>query len=381
MLESLIAALGSSACTCFLGLIARKRVARCVLRDNDLAEILEARKMTSELAHNGMKAYIDKHFQILGELGEGASGVVHKVQHAHTGKFYAMKCIEKNDVNGVNDAESLDTEISCLRKLRHRHIVNLFEVIESDKMLWIIMEWAAGGGLYDRIVKLDHFSERSAARILKQILKAVHYMHSMGVVHRDLKPENVLLDSEKEDADVKVADFGLSAQLALEGYHPEESMRLKKSKCIEGGFCGSPISMAPEVSCDAARYSPQCDMWSVGCMAYELLCGNPPFLATSAGELFELVKASPGPSFAEEVWRAISPEGKDLVAQLLKKAPEDRLSAKEALNHTWFAEAPDHHNEAVHSCLKKNAEDEYDEDDDVPSMRLHPLRSAAAASS
>merc|ERR1719182_244301 len=100
-------------------------------------------------------------------------------------------------------------------------------------------------------------------------------MHSMGVVHRDLKPENVLLESEDAESDIKIADFGLAVDLQWESYHPKESMKMKASKDIAGAFCGSPICMAPEVAVKNATYGPQCDIWSLGCMTFELLSGKP----------------------------------------------------------------------------------------------------------
>jgi len=247
---------------------------------------------------------------------------------------------------------SLETEIACLRKLRHRHIVNLVEVIESGKCLWIIMECVVGGGLYDRILKLKHFSERTASRVVKQVLRGVHYMHSMGVVHRDLKPENILLTSDDEDADIKIADFGLAATLGFEGFHPEESIRLKKSRAVEGSFCGSPICMAPEVAVQHAAYGPQCDVWSVGCLTHELVSGSPPFTASSASELFRTIRQKTGPDFKDLLWQTASNESKDLIRAMLQVKAEDRPSAKEALAYRWFGSAPDAHNDTVHETIK-----------------------------
>jgi len=263
-----------------------------------------------------------------------------------------MKCIRKT---ARNEGGQLQTEIACLQKLRHRHIVNLVEVVESDRELWLVMECADGGGLYDRILQLEHFSERSAARVLKQVLKAVHYMHSMGFVHRDLKPENILLDSTELDADIKVADFGLASELDLGNFGIEESMNLKRAQLIGGSFVGSPISMAPEVALENAQYGPQCDIWSLGCLAHELLSGHPPFTAGSVRELFRIVRESKGPSLDEEIWASVSALGKDLVRQMLQKQPEDRPSAKEALGHAWLLQAPDIHRKESHAALCRRA--------------------------
>lgn len=341
-------ALVTAAAAGLAGFAKRRKLAVLVLNDKELmAEIV---RRGIDLEHVAMESYVRKTFELIGKLGEGASGEVFRVQRRTDAEVFAMKQIPKgNHGRQENDEESLQTEISCLRKLRHRHIVNMVEVIESERTLWIIMECASGGGLYDRIIALKHFSEASAARVVKQILKAVAYMHSMGVVHRDLKPENILLDSKDMDADVKVADFGLAVEMNFDGCGLDESMSMKTSTGISGGFCGSPICMAPEVATEKASYGPQCDIWSIGCMLHEMVCGHPPYTARTCSELFKIVKKSKGPTFENAIWKSVSAEAKDLVSQMLQKQPEDRPSAKEALSHPWFKKAPDEHlDEAQH---------------------------------
>lgn len=325
-----------------------------------LVKTADSSILLNELADRGYdiaaidaEAKIEREYEREDELGKGASGTVVKVRKRSTGKYFAMKVMVKGGGNdSMNDEESLETEIRCMKRLRHRHIVNLEEVVENDQKVWIVMDCADGGMLYDRILALDHFSEKIVSSLMKQVLKAVHYMHSNGVVHRDLKPENILLSTrEDEEPDVKVADFGLAVDLHFDGYHPEESMRLKESKTIEGGFCGSPIAMAPEVAMKSAKYGPQCDIWSLGCMCYELLDGKPPFVAKSARALFKLVKESPGPDFSRGNWKNISRDAIDITGSMLQKKPQDRPSAREALHHAWFLAAPDHHLEDAHSTI------------------------------
>lgn len=267
-----------------------------------------------------------------------------------------MKIIKKQKGNGAYVADkALETEINCLRKLRHRHIVNIMDSIESSRNLWIVMECAEGGGLYERIVQLSHYTERSAARVVKQVLQAVHYMHSYGVVHRDLKPENILLTSSEEDADIKVADFGLAVVMkdGLQSTRIDASMRMKAFDGISEGFCGSPICMAPEVASRNAAYGPQCDIWSIGCIAFEMLSGNPPFNAPTAPELFRLIHTVNGPSFDDDVWLDVSEDAKDLIVSMLQRNPEDRVSAREALHHLWFRRAPDRHMVRAHDAISR----------------------------
>jgi len=293
--------------------------------------------------------------------GQGQSGQVWKISKLRTGETFAMKKIKKQRHDGKwVKGDALETELSCLRKLRHPHIVNIIETVESSTNLWIIMECAEGGELYKRIAELNHFSERSAARIVKQVLKAIHYMHSYGVIHRDIKLENILLTSAAEDASIKVADFGLAVIMehGFESYRPDESMRMKKSTLIKEGFCGSPICMAPEVATHRAAYGPQCDVWSVGCITFELLSGHPPFSAPTAAALFRLMHAAIGPSFSDSVWLDISQTAKSIVVAMLQKRPEDRVSAREALHHAWFRTAPDNHMREAHQAIVRRVTSE-----------------------
>lgn len=348
MLDCLIGAMSTGAFAFFT----RRRLLARGLANEDLLTELRARGFDME--DHAMEAYLQKTYIKLDKLGEGVSGSVWKVQHKKNGEHFAMKMIKKK--KGQVAEKGLETEIKCLRKLQHRHIVNIVDSVESSHHVWIVMECAEGGGLYERICHLRHFSERSAARVVKQVLKAVHYMHSYGVVHRDLKPENILLMSADENSDVKVADFGLAVilQHGLQANRIDESMRLKAATDITEGFCGSPICMAPEVASRNAAYGPQCDIWSVGCITFELLSGNPPFNAASAPELFQMIHTANGPSFEDWIWNEISADAKDLVVNMLQRRPEDRVSAREALQHRWFRTAPDNHNsEAQDNIIRR----------------------------
>lgn len=357
VLSCLVGALSGAAGTAVLGSLGvyleRKRIAAWSTRgltNKEVLAIIEQRGFDVE--HHVIEDNLWSRYEKPQEkLGEGASGIVWKIRRRESPHdVFAMKIVPKS--SGKVD-KGLQVEVECLRKLQHRHIVNIVETVETHKYMWIIMEYAGGGGLYDRILKMKHFSEQDAARIIKQVLKAVHYMHSYGVVHRDLKPENVLLMTDEATADVKVADFGLAVDFHFDNYSPDESIQLKEATTIKDGFCGSPICMAPEVASKSAAYGPQCDIWSVGCIAYELLTGHPPFTARTAAELFKLVQRSNGPTFNDAIWSGISDDARDLVGNLLVKQPSDRLSAREALHHAWFLRAPTVHMAKAHATLTR----------------------------
>lgn len=130
-------------------------------------------------------------YEIGKPLGHGASGKVYTVKHKHTGVQFACKVVKKN--SSMNDAQSMSTEIEIMKRIRHRHIVSMYELYESPKCLWIIMELVDGGDLHHFLAHTLHYNEVMAARQFKQILQGLQYLHSLGVVHRDLKLDNILL--------------------------------------------------------------------------------------------------------------------------------------------------------------------------------------------
>lgn len=145
-------------------------------------------------------------------LGHGTFGVVRRCEDKDGGKSYALKTILKSK---VPDTEVLKREIEIMRSVNHPHIIRLYDVFEDDKNIFLVTELCTGGELYDRVVdkalsEEQHFSEYDAARITRNILSALEYIHGIGVAHRDLKPENFLLEDETDEAAVKIIDFGLS---------------------------------------------------------------------------------------------------------------------------------------------------------------------------
>jgi calcium/calmodulin-dependent protein kinase I len=165
-------------------------------------------------------------------LGTGAFSQVVLAEHKeHSGDMVAIKCIDKRALKGKED--SLENEIKVLRKLKHSNIVQLIETFEDKNKVYLVMELVTGGELFDRIVEKGSYTEKDASHLIRQILEAVDYMHSQGVVHRDLKPENLLYYSPDEDSKIMISDFGLSKM--------EESG-------VMATACGTPGYVAPEVS-------------------------------------------------------------------------------------------------------------------------------------
>jgi len=204
----------------------------------------------------------------------------------------------------------------------HPHIVKLYEVFESKKNVYLVMELLEGGEMFDRIVKQGNFSEALAAYAVVQILNALIYCHSKGICHRDLKPENLLYCSKEEKSKLVIGDFGLA------------------KKCRDNPMktcCGTPQYVAPEVLA-MQPYTTKVDCWSVGVILYILLCGYPPFYADTHPRLYAKIKEGKF-RFDKDDWHGISDGAKDLVKKLLAKDPAKRYSAREAKGHPWLQSA------------------------------------------
>jgi len=247
-------------------------------------------------------------------LGSGSFSIVKKGRNKKTGKEYAIKCIQKKYIK----LHLLEREIKIMKKLKHPHILPLIEVFENKDYIFLVLELVTGGELFDRIVERGNYTERDASNIVKQILQAVQYLHSEGVVHRDLKPENLLCsDDTSGNIHIYVADFGLSRL-----FNEDEQLTT---------YCGSPEYVAPEVLA-CAPYEKAVDLWSVGVITYILLTGFLPFYDKNHALLFEKIQN------VEYNWDdcpEVSPAAKHFIQHLLVKDPKKRYTADAALQHPW----------------------------------------------
>jgi len=201
------------------------------------------------------------------------------------------------------------------------NIVALDDIYESGGHLYLIMQLVSGGELFDRIVEKGFYTERDASRLIFQVLDAVKYLHDLGIVHRDLKPENLLYYSLDEDSKIMISDFGLS--------------KMEDPGSVLSTACGTPGYVAPEVLAQKP-YSKAVDCWSIGVIAYILLCGYPPFYDENDAKLFEqILKAEY--EFDSPYWDDISDSAKDFIQHLMEKDPEKRFTCEQALQHPWIA--------------------------------------------
>ncbi|XP_032338643.1 MAP/microtubule affinity-regulating kinase 3 isoform X12 [Camelus ferus] len=183
----------------------------------------------------------------------------------------AIKIIDKTQLNPTS-LQKLFREVRIMKILNHPNIVKLFEVIETDKTLYLIMEYASGGEVFDYLVAHGRMKEKEARAKFRQIVSAVQYCHQKRIVHRDLKAENLLLDA---DMNIKIADFGFSNEFTV------------GSKLDT--FCGSPPYAAPELFQGKKYDGPEVDVWSLGVILYTLVSGSLPFDGQNLKELRERV--------------------------------------------------------------------------------------------
>ncbi|KAI1715702.1 protein kinase domain-containing protein [Ditylenchus destructor] len=252
-------------------------------------------------------------------LGTGAFSKVFLAEcRFDPGTMVAIKCIDKKALKGKE--ESLENEIKVLRKLRHKNIVQLFDTFDEKNYVYLVMELVTGGELFDRIVAKGSYTERDASNLIRQVLQAVFFMHENGVVHRDLKPENLLYYNQDEESKIMISDFGLSKT--------EESG-------VMATACGTPGYVAPEVL-QQRPYGKAVDVWSIGVIAYILLCGYPPFYDENDANLFaQIIKGEY--EFDSPYWDEISDSAKDFISHLMCCDPEQRYSCDQALAHPWIS--------------------------------------------
>ncbi|XP_071006219.1 MAP/microtubule affinity-regulating kinase 3-like isoform X2 [Oncorhynchus clarkii lewisi] len=210
-------------------------------------------------------------YRLLKTIGKGNFAKVKLARHILTGREVAIKIIDKTQLNPTS-LQKLFREVRIMKILNHPNIVKLFEVIETEKTLYLVMEYASGGEVFDYLVAHGRMKEKEARAKFRQIVSAVQYCHQKKIVHRDLKAENLLLDA---DMNIKIADFGFSNEFTM------------GSKLDT--FCGSPPYAAPELFQGKKYDGPEVDVWSLGVILYTLVSGSLPFDGQNLKELRERV--------------------------------------------------------------------------------------------
>lgn len=239
--------------------------------------------------------------------------------------------------------EQIRNEIAVLKKVSmgHQNILTLVDYFETMNNLYLVTDLALGGELFDRICRKGSYYESDAADLIRATLSAVAYLHDHGIVHRDLKPENLLFRTPEDNADLLIADFGLSRIMDEEQFH------------VLTTTCGTPGYMAPEIFKKSGHGKPV-DIWALGVITYFLLCGYTPFdRDTDFEEMQAILKADY--SFTPiEYWRGVSDHAKDFIQVCLTIDPAKRITAHAALQHPFVAGSLPSDGQNLLPTIKKN---------------------------
>lgn len=257
-------------------------------------------------------------------IGRGAYSEVFIARDKQRNELCAVKVLERS--NGEH-AKLIDRELAVLRMLNHANIVQIYDIFDSARETYVVMEYLAGGELLDLITESDHLSERNSKHVIREVLQAIQYLHARGIVHRDVKPENILCVNRAWPLRVKLTDFGLSKLVGLP--QADGSERVMRSQC------GTAYYLAPEIA-NNTPYSKPVDLWACGVVLYVMLAGKFPFYGDTDEKFMRRLRA--GVKFPDKEWAAVSSDAKSLVRGLLDPKPDSRLTALQALQHRWLGD-------------------------------------------
>ncbi|KAJ7326970.1 hypothetical protein JRQ81_016729 [Phrynocephalus forsythii] len=257
-------------------------------------------------------------FKVGNLLGKGSFAGVYRAVSLKTGLEVAIKMIDKKAMHKVGMVQRVQNEVKIHCQLKHPSILELYNYFEDSNYVYLILEMCHKGEM-SRFLKTrkNRFSEEEVRHFMHQIITGMLYLHTHGILHRDLTLSNLLLTN---NMNIKIADFGLATQLKM----PHEKHYT---------MCGTPNYISPEIATRSA-HGLESDVWSLGCMFYTLLTGKPPFdTDTVKNTLNKVVLAD------YEIPAFLSVEAQDLIQQLLRKNPADRLSLSSVLDHPFMSKS------------------------------------------
>eukprot|EP00759_Apiculatamorpha_spiralis_P051223 PhF_6_TR5147/c0_g1_i1/m.7355 len=261
-------------------------------------------------------------YQILQTLGTGSYSRVRYVVDRSTNTPWAMKVMDRRDIQKYNMGDNVVNEITAMKMMRHENVVQLKEIVQTGKSVLMVMELLTGGELFDRVVASSRLSEGTARGYFQQMVFGLTYCHKNGVAHRDLKPENLLLD--KRDV-LKISDFGLCS------IFPKE--QVENGHCRVNGIWGTPNYMAPEVlTGDTVSFDPfRADVWSLGVILYVMVCGTLPFNHDTKEGIYQRIL-----SCDVRIPSQVSKYLTELLRKIFVVDPLRRISIDDIYEDPWF---------------------------------------------
>ncbi|KAF0695198.1 Aste57867_13962 [Aphanomyces stellatus] len=253
-----------------------------------------------------------KDFEIGRPLGKGRFGNVYLAREKHSKYVVALKVLQKSQLRKANIEYQLRREIAIQSDLHHKNILRLYGYFYDEKRVYLIVEYAPQGELYQRLMDVGRFEEDVAATYVHQIATALIYMHEKHIIHRDLKPENLLLGYNGE---LKLADFGWSVA--------SDNVRRRT-------LCGTLDYLSPEMV-DSLPHDDKVDVWTLGVLMYECLVGVPPFEAADAATTYKRIR-----TIDLRFPLHVSPKARDLLQRILRRDPAQRLPLELIVTHPWI---------------------------------------------
>ncbi|EKX35532.1 hypothetical protein GUITHDRAFT_79807 [Guillardia theta CCMP2712] len=240
-------------------------------------------------------------------IGAGAYSKVRLATHVSTNQVFAVKIVDKSRIHNVKDLERVLREMHVLKNISHPNIISMHECIERGTKLFLVLDFASGGELYNYVVSKGKLQELEARQFFTQIMSGVDFCHRQEISHRDLKPENILLVEQDFGKYVcKIADFGLSNDIK-----PGELLKT---------ICGTPCYAAPEIIMGQKYDGIAIDLWSLGATLYTLVVGRCPFRADNQPELFNKIQKG-----IYSIPSSCSPEVSDLIRGFMKIDSKKRI--------------------------------------------------------
>ncbi|KAH8383703.1 hypothetical protein KR009_010141 [Drosophila setifemur] len=264
---------------------------------------------------NNHRKKLRQRFDIIKKLGQGTYGKVQLGINKETGQEVAIKTIKKCKIEAEADLVRIRREVQIMSSVQHPNIIHIYEVFENREKMVLVMEFAAGGELYDYLSERKVLTEEEARRIFRQVATAVYYCHKHKICHRDLKLENILLD---EKGNAKIADFGLS--------------NVFDDQRLLGTFCGSPLYASPEIVEGTPYQGPEVDCWSLGVLLYTLVYGSMPFDGSNFKRLVKQISQG-------DYYEPRKPSrASTLIREMLTVCPTKRATIEQICSHWWVNE-------------------------------------------